>query len=125
MRPLVWIGSSLEDLRSFPESVRRVAGYALYLAQSGTKHPDAKPLKGFRGAGVLEVSIDADGTTYRVVYTVNLSPVIYVLHAFQKKAKRGIATPQQQIASSAHGCNKPELTRTEGPQRHDRHQEYR
>jgi phage-related protein len=96
MRPLVWIGSCLEDLRSFPESVRRIAGYALYLAQSGAKHPDAKPLRGFRGAGVLEVSIGAENTTYRVAYTVKFSSAIYVLHAFQKKAKRGIATPQRE-----------------------------
>lgn len=97
MRPLVWIGSSLEDLRSFPESVRRVAGYALYLAQSGAKHTDAKPLRGFHGAGVLEVRIGADGTTYRIVYTATFPAAVYVLHAFQKKAKRAITTPKQEI----------------------------
>ncbi len=69
MTPLIWVGSSLEDLRSFPDAVERVMGYALYLAQIGDKHPDAKPLKGFGGAGVLEVVSDFPGATYRVVYT--------------------------------------------------------
>lgn len=94
MKPLVWIGSSLEDLRAFPEEVRRAMGYALYLAQMGEKHPDAKPLKGF-GGGVLEAIDDFAGDTYRAVYTVRLSDAVYVLHAFQKKAKRGIATPKR------------------------------
>lgn len=97
MIPLVWVGSSLEDLRSFPDAVRRVAGYALYLAQTGSKHPDARPLKGFSGAGVLEVPVDTEGKTYRVIYTVLFPNAVYVLHAFQKKAKRGIATPQQEL----------------------------
>lgn len=72
-------------------------GYALYLAQGGEKHSSAKPLKGFKGAGVLEVVEDFDGDTYRAVYTVKLEEVIYVLHVFQKKSKHGIATPKQDI----------------------------
>lgn len=72
-------------------------GYALYLAQTGSKHPDAKPLKGFGSAGVLEVTDDAGGNTYRVIYTVTFPNAIYVLHAFQKKAKRGIDTPKKEI----------------------------
>jgi phage-related protein len=88
MTPLIWVGSSLEDLRSFPDAVRRMVGYALYLAQKGNRHPDAKALKGFGGAGVLEVVADAAGATYRVVYTVSFRNAVYVLHAFQKKAKR-------------------------------------
>ena len=72
-------------------------GYALYLAQTGSKHPDAKPLRGFGGAGVLEVVDDAGRDTYRVVYTITLPNAVYVLHAFQKKAKRGIATPKKDI----------------------------
>jgi len=95
MTPLVWVGSSLEDLRSFPAAVRRDIGYALYLAQIGSTHLDAKPLRGFGGAGVLEVVGDIEGKTYRVIYTVTLPNSVYVLHAFQKKAKRGIATPRQ------------------------------
>ncbi|MBD2388200.1 type II toxin-antitoxin system RelE/ParE family toxin [Cylindrospermum sp. FACHB-282] len=92
-----WVGSSLEDLREFPGEVQQVMGYALYVAQCGEKHPSAKPLKGFKGAGVLEVVEDFDGNTYRSVYTVKLAGVVYVLHAFQKKSKRGIATPKQDI----------------------------
>lgn len=97
MKPLIWIGSSLEDLRTFPEEVRRVVGYALYLAQMGEKHPDAKPLRGFGGAGVLEAIDDFAGDTYRAVYTVRFADAVYVLHAFQKKAKRGIATPKRDM----------------------------
>jgi phage-related protein len=97
MREVVWVGSSLDDLRAFPEEVREVMGYALYLAQIGRKHPDAKPPKGFTGAVVMEVAEDHQGDTYRAVYTLTLSDVVYVLHAFQKKSKRGIATPQRDL----------------------------
>ncbi len=96
-KPVAWIGSSLEDLKQFPQEVCRVVGYALYLAQNGGKHPDAKPLKGFGGASVLEVVEDYDGDTYRAVYTVKFRDAICVLHAFQKKSKHGIATPKQDI----------------------------
>lgn len=72
-------------------------GYALYLAQMGDKHPDAKPLKGFAGASLLEVIDDFAGDTYRAVYTVRFANAVYVLHAFQKKAKRGIATPKRDL----------------------------
>ncbi|MEM6521388.1 MAG: type II toxin-antitoxin system RelE/ParE family toxin [Cyanobacteria bacterium P01_C01_bin.70] len=92
-----WIGSSMKDLQEFPQDVRQTMGYALYLAQCGEKHPSAKPLKGFKGAGVLEVVDGFDGDTYRAVYTVKLAEVVYVLHAFQKKSKQGIATPKQDV----------------------------
>lgn len=72
-------------------------GYALHQAQTGGKHPDAKPLTGFKGAGVLEVVEDFDGDTFRAVYTVKLKGVVYVLHAFQKKSRKGIKTPKQDI----------------------------
>lgn len=91
-RPLVWVGTSKEDLKAFPEQVRHVMAYALYLAQVGGKHPDAKPLRGFGGAGVLEVVDDFDGDTYRAVYTVKLRGIVYALHAFQKKSRKGIKT---------------------------------
>ena len=97
VKPVVWIGSSLNDLREFPEDVHDIMGYALYLAQTGGKHPSAKPLKGFGGAKVLEITDDCDGDTYRAVYTVKFGDTVYVLHAFQKKSKKGIATPQQDI----------------------------
>lgn len=96
-KPLFWVGSSKEDLSEFPEDVKDVMGFALHLAQTGLKHPDAKPLKGFKGAGVLEVVEDHDGDTYRAVYTVRLAGAVYVLHAFQKKSKKGIATPKADI----------------------------
>jgi len=69
----------------------------LFDAQTGGKHPDAKPLKGFKGAGVLEVVADDDGNTYRAVYTVKFAGVVYVLHAFQKKSKSGIRIPPEEI----------------------------
>jgi phage-related protein len=97
MKGIDWIGSSYRDLCALPEEVRRCFGFALYLAQSGGKHPDAKPLSGFHGAGVLEVVEDHDGDTYRAVYTVRFADAVYVLHVFQKKSKRGIATPTKDI----------------------------
>jgi phage-related protein len=96
-KPLIWVGPSLKDVRAFPSQVRRMVGYALQVAQYGGKHPDAKPLKGFKGAGVLEVVQDHDGDTSRAVYTVKLTGRIYVLHAFQKKARMGIATPKHEL----------------------------
>ena len=77
--------------------IRLTVGQALFDAQTGGKHPDAKPLKGFGGAGVLEIVDDYDGDTYRAVYTVRFAGVIYVLHAFQKKSKSGIATPKKEL----------------------------
>ncbi|HEY0554738.1 MAG TPA: type II toxin-antitoxin system RelE/ParE family toxin [Thermoanaerobaculia bacterium] len=96
-KPVRWIGRSKEDLREFPEEVRRRVGGALWNAQLGRKALYAKPLKGFGGAGVLEVVDDFDGDTYRAVYTVRFSGVIYVLHAFQKKSKHGSAIPQNDL----------------------------
>lgn len=97
LKEVYWIAGAREDLRRFPEAIRLTMGYALYLAQAGDKHTDAKPLRGFGGAGVLEVVEDYDGDTYRAVYTVRLKDAIYVLHAFQKKSKKGGTTPQQDI----------------------------
>jgi len=97
MRELFWVGTSLDDLRVFPEEVRVAFGYGLYLAQLGDKHPNAKPLKGFGGASVMEIAERFDSDTYRAVYTVQLEHGVYVLHAFQKKSTRGIATSQRDI----------------------------
>lgn len=96
-KPVEWVGSSRKDIREFPEESKEIIGYALYLAQCGDKHPSAKPLKGFKGSGVLEIVENFDGNTYRVVYTVKFAEVIYVLHAFQKKSKQGIETPKPEI----------------------------
>ena len=96
-KDVVWVASSLDDLREFPESVRQSMGFAVFQAQCGGKHVQAKPLKGFKGSGVLEAVEDFDGDTFRTVYTVRFSDAVYVLHAFQKKSKKGIATPQHEM----------------------------
>lgn len=96
MKDLVWVGSSLEDLYEFPEDVKDEIGYALYEAQLGRKPNKAKPLTGI-GGGVMEVVSDFDKNTYRTVYAVKIGDVIYILHCFQKKSKKGIATPKQEI----------------------------
>ncbi|CAN5678131.1 type II toxin-antitoxin system RelE/ParE family toxin [soil metagenome] len=98
MKRVYWIASSREDLKSFPAVVVQSVGFALYRAQEGKKAPSAKPLRGIvRGAGVLEIVEDHDGGTYRVVYTVRFPDAVYVLHAFQKKSKRGIKTPKHEV----------------------------
>lgn len=96
-KPVYWVGSSKRDLSAFPQPVKDVVGFALHQAQVGEKHDFAKPLKGFGGAGVLEIVEDSDGETYRAVYTVRLQNAVYVLHAFQKKSRKGIKTPQTDI----------------------------
>ncbi len=97
VKPLVWVGPSLKDPREFPDEVKDEMGFAPYEAQCGLKPAAAKPLKGFGGAGVLEVVSDYQSDTYRAVYTVLLEERVYVLHAFQKKSKKGIATPKAEI----------------------------
>ena len=97
MKPLHWVGSSLKDLRNFPEEVRSEVGYSVYLAQVGDKATNAVPMLGFGSAKVLEVVIDEDGDTYRAIYTVKFRHAVYVLHAFQKKSKKGIATPKPDL----------------------------
>jgi phage-related protein len=93
-KELIWVGSSRKDLQGFPQEVRAVFGVALYWAQLGSKHPQAKPLKGFKGAGVVEIVEDFSTDTYRCVYTVKYGDKVYVLHAYQKKSKKGSATPK-------------------------------
>ena len=97
LKQLDWIGSSKEDLKEFPEEVKQDIGFALFEVQRGLKPESAKPLKGFGGAGILEITENFVGDTYRAVYTVKFQKVIYVLHCFQKKSKHGIKTPQQDI----------------------------
>jgi phage-related protein len=96
-KPLVWLAASKKDFLGFPADTVRDVGYALYQAQCGEKPPNAKPLKGFGGASVLEVVEQYDGDTYRAVYTVRFVDAVYVLHCFQKKSKSGAATPGQDI----------------------------
>jgi phage-related protein len=97
LKPLYSVGQSKKDHAAFPEDVHDAVGYALHKAQGGDKHPSAKPLKGFSGAGVLEVVEDHAGDTFRAVYTERFEGAIYVLHAFQKKGQKGLATPKQEI----------------------------
>lgn len=97
MRPVEWVGSSYKDFVSFPDAVQDEMGHALYLAQLGRMHTSAKPLKGFGGAGVVELVEDDRYGTYRAVYTVKFQNAIYVLHAFEKKSKKGIETPREEI----------------------------
>jgi phage-related protein len=94
MKSLKWVASSKRDLLAMPDEVQDVFGFALHLAQAGGKHPDAKPLKGFAGAGVLEVVEAWQGNAYRAVYTVRFASAVYVLHVFQKKSVRGTSTPK-------------------------------
>ena len=96
-KPLYWLGSARKDLKAMPDAVQDTFGYALYLAQTGRKHEQAKPLKGFGSAGVLEVVESEVNGSYRAVYTVKMRGAVYVLHCFQKKSARGIATPKPDI----------------------------
>ncbi len=96
-KPVIWIGSTHNDWLEFPDDVQDVMGYALHLAQCGEKANNAKPLAGFAGASVLEIVDNYNTDTYRAVYTVKFKEAIYVLHAFQKKSKKGIATPKSDI----------------------------
>jgi phage-related protein len=93
-KPLFWIGSSRKDLLAMPKAVQREFGFALHLAQIGTRHPSAKALRGFGSAGVLEVVEDFASDTYRAVYTVRFADAVYVLHCFKKKSTKGIETPK-------------------------------
>ncbi len=97
IRPVVWVGSSRKDLREFPDPVQDHIGYALYVAQQGGKHRDAKALTGFGSAGILEIVRDFRGDTFRAVYTLRYRGTVYVLHAFQKKSKTGRETPLHDI----------------------------
>lgn len=96
MRTVVWLGDSLKQVKRFPPEVRRDIGVALFDAQKGGKAPDAKPFKGV-GSGVFEIVARFDSDTYRTIYAVQIGACVYVLHAFQKKAKQGIKTPPQEV----------------------------
>lgn len=96
IRPVFWMGSSRRDLKAFPEAVQSDVGYALFAAQRGDEYRSVKALKGFGGRRVLEIVAPHDGDTYRAVYTVKFENAVYVLHAFQKKSRKGIATPQHE-----------------------------
>ena len=96
-KPVRWVGSSRRDLKTFPKAVRRHVGQALYAAQYGEEYPTVKALKGFGGRSVLEIVADHQSDAWRTVYTVRFGDALYVLHAFQKKSKKGITTPQKDM----------------------------
>lgn len=97
LKPLEFVGGSRKDLKNMPNDVRQGVGFALYAAQQGDKSHKAKVMRGFGGAGVLEVVADYNRDTYRAVYTVTFVRAVYVLHCFKKKAKSGIATPRADV----------------------------
>ena len=97
IKPVVWIANARANLSAFPEEVKDSIGFALYVAQQSGKHPNAKPLRGFGGAGILEIIENHAGNAYRAVYTVQMAGRIYVLHSFQKKSKSGIKTPKSEM----------------------------
>lgn len=116
LKPVIWVGTSLKDLREFPAPVQDHMGYALYVAQRGGKHQDAKVLSGFDGAGVLEVIKDYRGDTFRAVYTLKYAGTVYVLHAFQKKSKNGRQTPRRDIELIKQRLREAEQIAREGKQ---------
>lgn len=97
IKPIIWIASTKDDLLSLSEDVKDEIGHALFQAQKGEKSDKAKPLKGFGSAAILEIVESDSGGTYRAVYTVKFKEAIAVLHIFQKKSKKGIATPKQEV----------------------------
>ena len=96
MRPVVWLGNSRKNIQAFPPDARRIIGGELQLMQYGGMPKDAKPFRGI-GSGVIEIAIRHDGEAYRTVVALQLGRNIYVLHAYQKKSKKGIATPKQDV----------------------------
>ena len=97
IKPVFWMASSRKDLKAFPKAVQSDVGYALFAAQRSEEYRSVKALKGFGGRSVLEIVAPHDGDTYRAVYTVKFEDAVYVLHAFQKKSTKGIATPEREI----------------------------
>src|SRR5436305_10292749 len=116
LKPVIWVGTSLKDLRAFPEPVQDHMGYALYVAQRGGRHRDTRTLSGFGGAGVVEVIKDFRGDTFRAVYTVKYAGTVYVLHAFQKKSKSGRQTPRRDIELIKQRLREAEQIAREGKQ---------
>jgi len=96
-KPTHWIGSSRKNVKGFPKEVRDEIGFSLYAAELGIGLINAVPLVGFGNAKVVEIIVPYDGDAYRAVYTVKFKKAIYVLHAFQKKSKRGIRTPKPEL----------------------------
>jgi len=96
LKEVIWVGSSLNDLKTFSSEVKDEIGFSLYLVQKGKTPQNAKPFHGL-GAGVMEIVCDFNTDTYRVVYALKIGKAVYVLHSFQKKSKSGIRTPQKEV----------------------------
>ena len=101
LREIIWVGSSLKDVKEFPETVKDEIGYILYLVQIGEHHQNIKHLTGLSG-GIFEIKNDFDKDTYRTVYAVKIGAEIYVLHAFKKKSKKGVKTPKEDLEVIKH-----------------------
>lgn len=96
LRPVVWLGNARKNILEFPGEVQKLIGDELQLIQFGEMPKDAKPFKGV-GSGVFEIALKHDKEAYRCVQAVQLGEKIYILHAFQKKSRKGIATPKQDV----------------------------
>lgn len=96
LRPLVWMGNAKRNLQAFPKGAQKLIGDELQLIQFGGMPRDARPFKGV-GSGVFEIALRYEGDAYRTVFAVQLGERIYVRHAFQKKSKKGIATPKPDV----------------------------
>ena len=97
MKQLIWIGSSLKDLKKFPISIHHAMGYALYQAQIGQKHEHAKPFKGMGSAKIMEIRENAKSGTYRTIYTLEIQNFVFVLHAFQKNRKAELLRQKRKL----------------------------
>ena len=113
-KPLTWVGSSKRDYMRFPDQVQDDMGYALFVAQRGERPPNAKPLRGFKGAGVLELVEHYDGNAYRTVYTVRFAQRVYVLHAFRKSPNEGLRRPRVRSGSLSSVCGRRKKIITSG-----------
>jgi len=96
LRPVVWLGDSKSELQTFPKAAQKIIGDELQLMQSGGMPKDAKPFKGV-ASGIYEIALRHSKEAYRVVLAVKIGNRIYILHAFHKKSKQGIATPKNDI----------------------------
>lgn len=96
LKQIRWVGSSYDDFMTFPQQVHASVGYALHRVQEGKTPRNTKKLKGAQ-AGAIEIISDHDGDTFRSIYTVKFGDIVYILHAFKKKAKKGIATPKTEL----------------------------
>lgn len=87
MKPIIWVGTSKDDVRAFPDDARRSAGFQLDKVQHGEDPDDWKPMNAI-GVGVREIRIRDDNGAFRIIYVAKFADAVYVLHAFQKKTQK-------------------------------------